>query len=48
MDEVERVAEAIAEAVGSRAFKPLHDTVEDQKIREQFRDLAEQAIALTL
>ncbi len=47
-DEVETVAQAIAEAVGSRVFEPLHDNVEDQKVRERFRDLAQAAIAVSL
>lgn len=47
-EDVETVAKKIAKAVGSPVFLPLHDDIENQKAREQFRDLAERAIALTL
>ena len=49
--EVERVAKAIAEAVGSPVFGHfghLHDTLEYQGMRDKYRDLAQTAIALTL
>jgi hypothetical protein len=45
-DEVEDVAQRIADAVGSQVFKPLHDTAEHQKVRDQFRALARDAIAV--
>lgn len=49
-DHVETVATAIAETVGSTAFSRSHfrDTEEWRGVRDKFRDLAEQAIALTL
>jgi hypothetical protein len=49
---VETVATAIAAAVGSPVFGPLHDTAESHEVRDRFRELAEhvieQASALTL
>lgn len=45
-NEIEDVAQLIADAVGSQVFKPLHDTGEHAKIRDQFRELARQAIAV--
>ncbi len=49
-EDVETVAEAIAWAVGSTAFSPQHfrDTPEWHQVRDDFRSLAEQAIARTL
>jgi hypothetical protein len=45
-NEVERVAQLLAEAVGSRVFQPLHDTPEDQQVRNEFRFLAQSAFEL--
>ena len=47
-EEVETVAKAIAEAVGSRVFEPLHDTVEHQRMRDEWRQMARLAIATYL
>ena len=42
--EVEEVAAAIAEAVGSRVFEPLHD--EEQAARDEWRTVARMVIAI--
>jgi hypothetical protein len=44
--DVEEVAEIIAAAVGSQVFTPLHDAIEFQHVRDQFRKLARKAIAI--
>jgi hypothetical protein len=46
IDEEERVAEAIAAAVGSTAFGPFRDTVEGQRQRDEWRTMARMVIAI--